>query len=281
VIWLSGFATGVAVLGLIAGLSMYSPSRRYRSNGIPTSIPYNGPKRLHMILGLFFGLIACTWAFSGMLSMDPFPVKIAGEDPRIPEALNAEPFRFESFAAKHPREALRQVSSEMNAKEVEFVSVAGESAFLATQDESHTRLIPLTGPPEAEFNRTRIIDLVTRASQPTGLAEARLIDEYDSQYLDRHGELPLPVIRVRMKDAQRSTFYIDPRTARIVGAYSSGRWPERWLYHGLHSINLPWLYNHRPAWDIVVLLMMLGGASLSITSVIIGWQMLRRSFFSR
>jgi hypothetical protein len=44
----------------------------------------------------------------------------------------------------------------------------------------------------------------------------------------------------------------------------------------LHSINLPWLYNHRPAWDIVVLILMLGGATLSVTAVVIGFQLVRQ-----
>jgi len=39
---------------------------------------------------------------------------------------------------------------------------------------------------------------------------------------------------------------------------------------------LPWLYRHRPAWDILVLTLMLGGTALSVTSVIIGWRRLRR-----
>src|SRR5512135_418078 len=67
VIWSSGIATVAALMGLIVGLMMYSPSRRI-------SIPYKGQKRLHHILGLFFGIVACTWAFSGMLSMEPFPL---------------------------------------------------------------------------------------------------------------------------------------------------------------------------------------------------------------
>ncbi len=258
VIWLSGLATAVALLGLFAGLTLYSPSRR---------IPFTGTKRLHMIIGLFFGFLACTWAFSGMLSMDPFPVKIAGEDPRIPEALNGEPFQFESFRDKSPREALGQVT--LRVKEVEFLSVGGKSFYLAAQDSDHTSLIPMTGSPTMEFGYAALLSLVTSASQPIGLSDARFISEYDSHYLDRHNELPLPVLFVQLKDPQRSTFYIDPRTARVVGSYSSGRWAERWLYHGLHSINLPWLYNHRPAWDIAVLFLMLGGTLLAITSIMI------------
>ena len=264
IIWLSGLATGVALLGLFAGLSLYSPSKR---------IPFQGTKRLHMILGLFFGFLACTWAFSGMLSMDPFPIKVVGEDPRIPEALNGEPFSFAAFSGRTPREALGQAG--ISAKQLEFISLGGRSYYLATADPQHSRLIPMDGPATEEFDRASLLDLITKATQPAGVADARYLGEYDAHYLDRHHELPLPVLFVRLKDPQQSSFYIDPRTARVVGGYSSGRWPERWLYHGLHSINLPVLYNHRPAWDVVVLFLMLGGASLSITSLIIGWRFLR------
>ena len=73
VIWSSGIGTHRALLGIVIGVWMYSPSKRYRYAGAPTSIPYRGQKRWHTIFGLIFGLGAATWAFSGMLSMDPFP----------------------------------------------------------------------------------------------------------------------------------------------------------------------------------------------------------------
>jgi len=44
----------------------------------------------------------------------------------------------------------------------------------------------------------------------------------------------------------------------------------------LHSWNLPWLYRNRPAWDIAVMLFLLGGLLLSVTAVILGFQLLRR-----
>src|SRR6202011_3394314 len=74
----SGIGTVGAVLGLLVGMSMYSPSRLYRHAGTATGIPYRGQKRWHMILGLIFGLGAATWAFSGMLSMDPLPAATTG-----------------------------------------------------------------------------------------------------------------------------------------------------------------------------------------------------------
>ena len=76
-------------------------------------------------------------------------------------------------------------------------------------------------------------------------------------------------------------YYVDLRTGRIVQSYSTGsRW-NRWLYHGLHSMDLPWLYRYRPAWDIVVLTLMLGGTALCITAVVIAWRRLRRKVAMR
>lgn len=272
VIWLSGIATVVALLGLIAGFSVYMPLKR---------VPYSNTKRLHVQLGLFFGFIACTWTFSGMLSMDPFPMQVKGEDPRIPQMLSGDPFAFEGYARKTPREALQQVSSTLHTKQLEFLSVGGKAFYLVSEDPARTRIIPVDGDPTPELDRQALRDLVVKAAHPLGVAEARYIDHYDSWYLDRHHDQPLPVLLVRLNDPQQSRYYIDPRTARLVGSYSSDRWPERWLYHGFHSINLAVLYNYRPAWDIVVLALMLGGSLLSITSVIIGWWFLRRSLAKR
>jgi hypothetical protein len=282
IVWSSGFATIAALLGLIAGLLMYSPSKRYRHEGAPSAIPFTGPKRLHVLFGLFFGIIACTWSFSGLMSMDPFPSLSEGDLPapgggasHIPEALNPDPFTFDAFAAKHPREALTEVAGSIKVRRLDFTSFAKEPVFIAVEDTLHSRIIPVNGQPRGEFDRAKITDIVTAASQPDGLAESRLLDRYDSYYLDRNHALPLPVLFFRVKDAYGSRFYVDPRTAQIVGGYSSEGWSERWLYHALHSVNFPLLYNYRPAWDIVVLFLMLGGATVSITSVIIGWKFLR------
>ena len=63
VIWASGIGALTSFLGLIVGIWISLPQKR---------IPYAGQKRWHAILGLIFGVVTCTWVFSGMLSMDPF-----------------------------------------------------------------------------------------------------------------------------------------------------------------------------------------------------------------
>ena len=270
--WSSGIGTIAALLGLVVGLWMYSPAKAYRYDGAPARIPYPGQKRWHMVFGLIFGLGAVTWAFSGMLSMDPFPALRQRPRADIPRALRS-PLELPAFAARDPREALAQLPA-LSVKELELTAVAGEPVYLATLARGDTRIVPVSGPPRQEFDRQSIIRLIDSASQPGGLAGARVIDRYDAYYLDRHKQRPLPVILARLNDAEHSRFYIDPKTARVVGSYSSRTWMSRWLYHGLHSLDFPWLYDYRPLWDIVVITFMLGGTALCVTSLILAWRVL-------
>src|SRR4029078_1447713 len=87
---------------------------------------------------------------------------------------------------------------------------------------------------------------------------------------------PLPVMLVRLGDGDHTRYYIDLKTARVVGSYSSRTRISRWLYHGLHSLDFPWLYDYRPLWDVVVITFMLGGTALGVTSLILAWRVLGR-----
>lgn len=282
VIWASGLGTISALLGIVVGVWMYSPSKRFRYKGAPSSIPYVGQKRWHSILGLIFGLVACTWVFSGMLSMEPFPRLQFGQQgsrARMAAALQGEPMQLSDFNAKLPREALAQVDPGFHVKELNFTSFAGEPVYLAVAAVNQTRIIPVHGEPATEFDTGKIIQVMKSSVQPHSLVDVKLMTEYDAYYLDRVNELPLPVIFARADDEEKSTYYVDPKTARIVQSYNShSRW-NRWLYHGLHSIDLPLLYKHRPLWDILVLILLVGGTSLCVTSLILAVIVLRRKLF--
>jgi len=288
VIWSSGIGTGAAILGIIVGVWMYSPSKKYRNAGAPTSIPYRGQKRWHTIFGLVFGLGAATWAFSGMLSMDPFPQRTnrpRGGGEQIARGVTANPrsiqaalrgrLSLEAFERKPPQDALTQLAG-LQVKELEFTSFMGAPGYLATLADGTTRVVPVDGEPVSGFTPERITDIVTKAAGANGLAEIKTINQYDMYYLDRRRERPLPVVLARFNDAEKTRLYIDPKTSRVVSTYSSRNWMSRWLYHGLHSLDFPWLYNYRPLWDIVVITFMVGGTALCVTSLVLAWRVLGR-----
>jgi hypothetical protein len=279
VIWTSGIGTLATLLGIAIALWMYSPSKRYRNSGMPTGIPYQGQKRWHMIFGLLFGVLACTWAFSGMLSMNPFPTNTSAPAPptdlaRIPSALRGARFDLTAFSERHPSDALR-AAADFATKELELATVAGEPTYIATSATGASLFIPLQGAPFTDFGQARVAEVIQRAASPTAL-DIRLLTEYDAYYLDRHREKPLPVLLITEQNSPDARYYVDPKTARVVGNYNSASWVNRWLYHGLHSLDFPWLYKYRPLWDIVVITLMLGCTALCVTSLILTWQVLQR-----
>ena len=149
--------------------------------------------------------------------------------------------------------------------------------YLATLAGGGTRIVPDGRRSAPEFDRQRIVG--GRQDSPAAKGDrrgrARSINTIATTSI-AGGSGPLPVLVARLNDADRTRYYIDPKTARSSAATARATWTTRWLYHGLHSLDFPWLYNHRPAWDIVVIALMLGGAALSVTSIVLAWRVVTR-----
>jgi hypothetical protein len=274
VIWVSATAALTALAGVVIGAWTLAISRR--------RIPYRGWKRQHMIIGLLFGTGAVTWAFSGMLSMDPLPSQRRSSTERddadaiierVDSALrpSVDPI---AFIAKSPAEALNNLG-DMQATQLDLVAFAGVPSYVATLADGRTRVIPVDGKPQIEFDRSRIIEVVGTAAGASVVAFGSL-DHYDRYYLDRRRMRPLPVLLAQIGSPATVRLYIDPKTARMVGAYAPRNWVNRWLYHALHSLDFPWLYEYRPLWDVIVLTFMVGGSALSMTSLVLAWGVLGR-----
>jgi hypothetical protein len=209
--------------------------------------------------------------------MEPFPPARRADDAQaardsIQRALRG-PLEMRGFDARHPREVLASIDPQGRVKELELVSIGREPVYLASIGGGETRFVTLDG---RGFDELRVREVLRQAAGAAGIADLRRLSEYDRYYLDRRGNLPLPVLLLRLNDADDSRYYVDARTARVVGSYSAADWSSRWLYHGLHSLDFPWLYTYRPAWDIVVIAFMLGGTALSLTSLVLAWRVVAR-----
>jgi hypothetical protein len=102
------------------------------------------------------------------------------------------------------------------------------------------------------------------------------LDDYDAYYYDRNRNLSLPVLRVRYADPQNTWLYFDPKRGAIARKEERLTRLNRWLYHGLHSLDFPFLYYRRPLWDIVVIVLSIGGIVLSATTLSASWRRIRR-----
>jgi uncharacterized iron-regulated membrane protein len=295
----------LCVVGLVIGVYRYSLSR-YR-HGL-SATPYGGWLRWHHYAGLIFGVITLTWLFSGMLSMEPWGVS---EDPaprrdqvvavrgdgvdaarfavtprQVLEALRSEPnVEAQTELGRRPHDLARlEPDAERrgafgSAKELELIQFMDAPFYRVQDQDGRTLLLTADHGPTIKdgFTEAELKTAASAAMPEVRTQEAVWLTSYDSYYYDRAAERPLPVLRVKYADADQSWLYLSARDGAIVQRETASGRPVRWLYHGLHSLDFPGLYEAGWLWDVVIVALSVGGLLLSMTSVIVGWRFLRRS----
>jgi len=74
------------------------------------------------------------------------------------------------------------------------------------------------------------------------IADAAWLSAYDAYYYSHTGMKPLPLLRIRYRGSATTWPYLDPQRGIIASRFErSSRW-SRWLYHGFHSLDFPFLY---------------------------------------
>jgi hypothetical protein len=274
IIWLSVAGTAMCAIGLAWGLWRFAPSRGYRLRDHRQWSPYAGSMRWHHYAGLLFGITTLTWVFSGLLSMDPWdwhPGTAPTRDQRA-RVTGPEP-GTDDLSADRIRKAITAFSPAWP-KEVELARFRGHSYASAAAG-----IVSLDAPHLGAQDMLRpdlVVGAASLAMPGVAIDGLQWMDEYDAYYYDRERQLSLPVLRVRYSDPQHTWLYFDPRRGRIVRKEERLSRVNRWLYHGLHSFDFPWLYYRRPLWDVLVIALSAGGLVLSATTLTASWRRLRR-----
>ena len=287
--WGSLLGMIATILGLMVALWVLSPRRRYRRAHAPSALPYSGWKRRHVVLGLVGGVTAITWTFSGLTSLQPFGFERWLLEHTVTEEIDNEEYKrvFNALAGLlvdrplplaeydvRPPAAVIASLGDFEVKSLDFGSLDGKPVYLATDGRGDSRLVPMHGDPVEMLD---VHDLARQIRAAVGESVAvHVLDGFDSYYRDRKGRLPLPVISIAINDSVHTRYYVDPRTVSIIESYSTRGWVHRWLHHGLHSFDVPWLYNHRPLWDIVMVTLLLTGTALCATSVLLAYRVVAR-----
>lgn len=297
VVWLSALACLLAVMGLALAFTQW---RKSRPLDLRRSIPYRGGMRWHYITGAVFGLFALTWAFSGLLSMEPFEWTSApgvrvrqdamtGGPPDMAAYANVDLADLAALVAPrylkevgfrriHDRHFLVLRTSEQAdagtfARERRHApygldgrasgsEVMVDAASLATLD--------------APFSTGAILQRLATALPPGApVASHEMLQDFDDYYYSRNGQLPLPVLRVKLGDPLQSWLYIDPSTSQVLASVHRYSRVERWLYNGLHSLDFRFWYSKRPLWDLAMITLLLGGLATSCLGFYYGVRGLR------
>jgi hypothetical protein len=287
VVWSSGAVCALAVLGLVLGIVQ---SRRQK---------YAGFMRWHYVTGLVFGVFTATWAFSGLLSMEPFDWTNSEPLAVRRDVFTGGPIELGKFAAMRPAEWDHIVNGR-GIKEIELARIQDEHYYLvrlARDPDAEKRPERLhqpyyiTGRAESDrllvradtlqvrrepFSADSLVARLRAALPDVPIVEQQLLAEYDAYYYSRQQLTPLPVLRVKFADPGETWFYIDPSNSTILSQVTRLSRVERWLYNGLHSWDFPIWYDMRPLWDITMIVALLGGLATGSIGLGLGFSRVAR-----
>jgi hypothetical protein len=286
VVWTASLATTMALMGLVL---LAWRLRWRRLPNLAAALTDKGIMRWHTLTGMLFGVFVITWAFSGLLSMEPYrwnrETGLALDMTRYRSEV-ASAAQFDSVFSAQQWAALQLAVGGSDIKELHFRTLFGEPYLEAAVSSSRSpwghELARLAV--DANFTDLDLIDpeqVVTRLaySVDAELAGFEVLDRYDNYYYGRESHSrpapPLPVLKARFGDPAQTIFYIDLNTGELV--YRSHRWNrlERWLYRGLHSFDFGAFYRMRPLWDLVVILLLAGGLAVSVFGTVLGYRRLK------
>ena len=291
--WVPAAACVLAALGIVLGIVQFRRTRPH--------IRYSGWMRWHYLTGLVFGVLTFTWAFSGLLSMEPWAWTEKDQVQRGVRQAFSNGVRdlspFPAFDAARWTEVL----SGRTPKEIELVKILDDPAYIVRTspneeslvgwpDGGHQPYFVSRDPDGARFvvpvktmTEARdaiandvIVERLKSANSGVAVQETSMLTEYDSYYYSRDGQAPLPVVRMKLGDADKTWVYVDPEVAQVVGQVNRQNRIERWLYNALHTLDFSFLYYNRPLWDGVVIILSLGGTAVSAIGLIMAFKRLKR-----
>ena len=295
-VWTSSLACVLAAMGLVLMVTKLRWPKPFRFS--PT-IPYAGWMRWHYLTGTVFGIFTLTWAFSGLLSMEPY-TRTQTEAVSIPrDVFSGGSLDFAKFPKPEPAAWNRALEGRA-IREVDFRRIQDEHYYLvrpappagieAARRERLHQPYNVNGRAEPDllllaadtmdvkrepFSTGSLVARLEKAIPGTPIVEQTLLDDYDNYYYSRGRITPLPVLRVKFQDESQTWLYVDPKLSQPLAAINYYNRIERWAYNGLHSLDFSFWYNNQ-SWYWGMLVLLLGGLASSLIGLCLGIARMRR-----
>jgi hypothetical protein len=298
VLWVSGAGILLTMTGMWLGIERYR-HRGYALRSGRSRSPYVGWKRWHHWGGLAFGVVTLTWMVSGWLYLNPggnrsgpletittmSPYNVGGvradnsSRPEHAANLSGGPLVPALFGQSIASAWMRTNATEPP-REIELTRVGGTPYYIFYADWNRSWIVPAadaSAPVRTQFDANEMTALARRMLPDARLVEATMKSEYDAYYYSVGAVAPkrMPVMLAKFDDPAATWYYLDPHTGGIIRRYDRYGRAMRWVVNGLHTLDFPFLFDHRPAWDLTVIALSAGGLLLSITGLVIGWRRVR------
>lgn len=271
VLWVSGFCILSAITGLVLGVWRLRPRR-----GLVKASPFKAWWAWHHWTGLLGGVLLTGWIVSGWVSMDPnrwftarqWPVAAQQAMAGVPADRSA----LQRTAGQVWDQALAQAPSQPKELQWRWVQGQGMAVWLAASDAvAHTTGAVTSVREPLSEPQARLA--VSALAAPAQVQQVSWQTGHDTYYYP-HGTRvrPLPVWRVELNDADRTTVYLHPVTGAVVATVDQTARLRRWAFNALHSLDLAFLRQAPVLWQAVMWLGSLLGLAVSLTALVLAWR---------
>jgi len=271
VLWLAFAGVILATLGLWLGIQRTRFNRRYRGNRIT---PYHGWARWHHIVGLTAGIFCITWLFSGWLSLTPFGLL---SDRNLSTA-EAEYWAGAKLALQEMH--IPSVLTSTKIKEVEWLKFANKTYILAKNEQQNWLIDTQVSSTQsnkkiAPFSAAILQLQAKQLQRKSVITSADFLTSGDLYFHQDAQRIP-QVLRVTFSDSLKTSYYINVQTTEILASQNNNSRLYRWLFNGLHCMDVPPLDDKLLARRITIFILSTGGITLTVAGIVLGWRRLRR-----
>lgn len=271
VVWLSGIGCVMCIAGIYLGVRDFRLAHQRKRISPYKKFWY----KWHHILGTVFGLFVLTFTFSGMMSLArvqdwgiqaKLDINPARELRRMAPSLLDYPLDY--------REVIRAYPGQI--RQMEWKSF-GDVPFYTLHMDTADVVIDATSSPvrSMALEKGTILSILSQVHGTEHPIHIEKQETYDTYYTNRKRTLELPVWKATIADADRSSYYINPRNGEYRYVNTPARW-HHWMYPALHSLNIKYLVDRPLLWNFVMWGLMLGGTIVSLSGVWLGIRFLAR-----
>jgi hypothetical protein len=262
------------MIGVLSGLTL-GVVRTCRVRGGWSN--FSGWLHWHHLGGLGAGVLILGWIFSGWLSMDH------GRLFSVPDPTSEQLQAFHGTTLSMVTEGLPSLETVLfsNVSEIELRIIAGEPYLLSKSPTADYQTWLLNKNNQWQQHKDGLPhpllhEAITSAWTDLPLLELSEIESDDVYAHLREGEMAPSVLRAVLGESARTWVHVDKISGEIVSVMDSSRRVYRWLFNGLHSLDVPALTSRPSIWKGVMLGLLGMGALFSLTGVVLGMRRLFR-----
>ena len=178
--------------------------------------------------------------------------------------------------------ALKQVTQEdlnnfSNVREFEISALDGRAMLIAKNGQTSELLFTeANSSPNQDYLISTARSAVSQAWPEMSIKSSYMVSADDVYGHLREGSFPKETLRIILDDVDETWVHINLDDGHIVSVMDKSRRLYRWLFNGIHSLDLPGFSSKRPLWDIFMVVLMLIGTIFSITGLILAYKKLVR-----